>query len=419
MLFPYLLMAILYLSLAVLVALDASLTSFTLIPFFSGLRWLRVHLITLGTLTEVIFGVLPGLVALHAGRPRPAMRWDTWLALNAGLLLLLVGIPLVNMVLVVGGGTLIFVAVLLLMRQLRAMQPRRPTFGANGGRSFYLAGLSYLLLGIIVGSGLWFGWGAALRIAVPIEVHIHANNWGFMALVFAGLIVDLYPGFTGRALAWPRSIQPIFWMMVVGALGLVLGPWTRSNWFTVPGVILHLSATVWLLLNVIMPLIGDRRAWTPGMLHLVTSYVWILAPVLVAPLIMLQVPGFPGAGIEQSAPQALIYGWVLQFGYAIIPYLFRRAFEPDTPARLGGNWFSLSAVHLGGIFLWASIFVSAYQGPLHATAYALWALSALPIVAELWRIVRIGLARIEQTISVLDGEHMTSGGTSQIASLRR
>jgi len=93
--------------------------------------------------------------------------------------------------------------VLLLIQQLR-----RPTLGVNGGRSFYLAGLSYLLLGIIVGSGLWFGWDTALRMAVPIEIHIHANNWGFMALVFAGLIVDLYPGFTGRTLAWPRSIQP-------------------------------------------------------------------------------------------------------------------------------------------------------------------------------------------------------------------
>jgi hypothetical protein len=399
--------------------LDASLTSFTLIPFFSGLRWLRVHLITLGTLTQVIFGVLPGLAALHAGRPRPATRWDIWLALNAGLLILLVGIPLVNMVMIIAGGTLIFVAVLLLMRQLRALRPRHLAITSHGGRWFYLAGLGYLLLGIIVGSGLWFGWGAALRMAVPIEVHIHANNWGFMALVFAGLIVDLYPDVAGRPLAWPRSIRPILWMMIVGALGLVLGPWTASNWFSVPGVILHLSATIWLLLNAIRPLIGERRAWTPGMLHLVTSYVWIVAPVLVAPLIMLQVPGFPGAGIEQSAPQALIYGWVLQFGYAIIPALFRRAFEPGTPARLGGNWLSLAAVHLGGISLWASIFITAYQGPLHAIAYALWALSALPILVELWRITQGGLARMEQATSAPGGESVTSGAAPQSASLRR
>jgi hypothetical protein len=418
MLYPYLLMAILYFSLAVLVAFDASLTSFTLLPFFSGLRWLRVHLITLGTLTEVIFGAVPGLVALHAGQPRPAIRWDIWLVLNTGLLLLLVGIPLVNAVLVIGGGTLIFVAVLLLIRQLRALQPLRPPIGANGAQPFYVAGLSYLLLGIVVGSGLWFGWGSALRIAVPIEVHIHANNWGFLSLVFAGLIIALYPDFAGRPLAWPRSIRPIFWMLVVGALGLVLGPWTSSHWFSVPGLILHLSATIWLLLNMIMPLLRDRLVWTPGLLHLITSYVWILAPVLVAPLIILEVPGFPGAGIEQSAPQALIYGWVLQFGYAIIPALFRRAFLPDTPTRLGGNWFSLVAVHLGGIFLWASIFITAYQGPLHAIAYAVWALSALPILIELWRIIQTGRARIELA-SITRGDEPVSSGGHQTASPQR
>ena len=82
----------------------------------------------------------------------------------------------------------------------------------------------------------------------------------------------------------PRSVTPIFWMMTLGALGLVLGPWFSSKAFTVPGLILHLSATIWLLLNVVKPLWGDRQAWSqPGLWHLVTAYFWILAPVLVAP----------------------------------------------------------------------------------------------------------------------------------------
>ncbi|MBK8030952.1 MAG: hypothetical protein IPK17_15995 [Chloroflexi bacterium] len=107
-------------------------------------------------------------------------------------------------------------------------------------------------------------------------------------------------------------------MMTFGALGLVLGPWVQSDLFSVPGLILHLSATIWLLIKVVKPLWGERSTWSAGMLHLVTAYAWILAPVMVAPLIILGVPGFPGAGIEQNAPQALIYGWVLQFGSAII-----------------------------------------------------------------------------------------------------
>ena len=216
-----------------------------------------------------------------------------------------------------------------------------------------------------------------------------------MSLVFAGLLVDLYPGFTGRSLARPHSVTPIFWMMTLGALGLVLGPWFQSNLFSVPGLILHLSATIWLLLNIIKPLVGDRKMWTPGMLHLITSYVWILAPVLVAPLIILGLPGFPGAGIEQNAPQALIYGWVLQFGYAIIPLLFRRIFQPGSSQRLGGNWFSLIAVHIGGIFLWVGIFLNESQAFLHGVAYGLWFASMLPIAYELWGIVHGEISHLQ------------------------
>ena len=391
---PFFMMTILYFSLAMLGALDSSLVHLDILPGFAGLRWLRVHFITLGALTEFMFGLLPIVVAIRSGLPRPGLRWDIWLTLNLGLLTLLIGIPLVNPVLITAGGTAILIAALMLILQLRKMTAVKTSNHPGTGRKFYIAGLAYLLLGIVVGTGLWQGWSTWLQIKVPLEVHIHANNWGFMSLLFAGLLVDLYPGFAGRSLAWPRSLTPIFWMMTLGALGLVLGPWTQSNLFSVPGLLLHLSATLWLLLNVIKPLIGDPKLKTPGVLHLVTAYVWILAPVLVAPLIILQVPGFPGAGIEQNAPQALIYGWVLQFSYAIIPLLFRRNFLPDSPPVLGGNWFSLVAVHLGGVFLWAGTFLHNSQSILHGIAYGLWFASMLPITVQLWQIARAGLNRM-------------------------
>jgi cytochrome c oxidase cbb3-type subunit 1 len=406
----YFLMTILFVAMAFIAAVDASLTSYTILPWFNGLRWLRVHLITLGAVTESLFGLLPLLVASRSKLPRPRFRWAVWLPLNAGLLTLLVGIPIVNQALILTGGTLVFIATTLLIDQLRQMRsaaPRSatPGDGPHDGRRFYVAGMSYLLLGIIVGTGLWLGWSEQLQIQTPVEVHIHANNWGFLSLVFAGLLVDLYPAWTNRPLAWPRSISPIFWMMTLGALGLVLGPWFKSNWFSVPGLLLHLSATVWLLLNVIKPLLGDRKAWSrPGIWHLVTAYFWILAPVLVAPLIILGVPGFPGAGIEQNAPQALIYGWVLQFSYAFLPYFFRRALTPGEMLRLGGHWFSLATVHLGGVFLWASIFITNYQGFLHGTAYALWALSIAPIALDLGRITRVYLSRVEEAHPATIGE---------------
>ena len=392
---PFYIMTILYLSLAALVALDASLINLDLLPMFSGLRWLRIHFITLGALTEILFGILPILVATKNKLPHPRVRLDIWILLNTGILSLLVGIPMINQIVIMIGGILIFIATILLARQLWQLRPSESVSQAReymSGRWFYITGLLYLLVGILIGTGLWQPWLHWFYIEVPIEVHIHANNWGFMSLVFAGLLVDFYPRFSGHQLAWTGSIKAIFWMMTIGALGLVLGPWFQSNLFAVPGLLLHLSATIWLLANIIKPVLPSGKGWHVGLLHIVTSYVWILAPIMVAPMIIFKVPGFPGAGIEQNAPQALIYGWVLQFSFAFIPMFVRTVLYSDEIVEPGGNWISLITVHSGGILLWAGIFFVDSRPLLHGMAYALWFVSMLPILLELWRIVERKLA---------------------------
>lgn len=396
---PYILMAALFLFLAILAAVESSFSSLGFLPWFNGMVWLRVHLITLGAMTQMLFGALPLLTAVRHRLPRPAIRWDIWLTLNAGILALLVGIPLVNRVPIIMGGTLVFIATVLLIGQLGQMRSTAVPLGEAGGgngRKFYLAGLGYFLIGILVGTGLWSGWVGPLGIVgKAVEVHIHANSWGLLSLVFAGLLVDLYPVWAKRPFANPKAITPIFWMMTLGAFGLVFGPWFANTYLLVPGLLLHLAATVWLLVNIIKPLWGDRPAWSPGLAHLIIAYFWILAPIMMAPFVLFEIPGVPGAAIEASAPQALIYGWALQFGFAVLPYFFARTLLPDTPATLGGTWFSFVLVNVGSLFLWASIFVTAAQPTLHGIAYLLWVVAMLPIVNQLWHIIRTGLARLE------------------------
>ncbi|MCC6169263.1 MAG: hypothetical protein IT329_18730 [Caldilineaceae bacterium] len=397
MLNPYFLMALLYLSVAVLAALDSAATSFAILPWFNGLRWLRIHFITLGVVTETVFGVLPILTARRFAVPAPAVRWDIWWTLNVGLVLLIAGIPIVNGVLIFSGGTLIFVAVTLLAVHLAQIKGGQ---AVGAGLKFYIMGLAYLLLGIIVGTGLWLGWSEPLRIQVPIEVHIHANNWGFMSLVFAGLLIDVIPGLSGRPLAGTRTLNLIFWTMTLGALLLVLGPWLGGPlWVIVPGLVLHLLATFWLL-GLTIRALSQARLWsTPGAWHLVTAYAWILAPVLIAPLIILKVPGFPGAGIEATAPQALIYGWVLQFAYALVPYFLGRIFVADQKAKLGGSWWGLIALHIGSALVWASIFIEPQRNLLHGSAYVFYALAMLPFMRSVWCMFRARVHTLEQTLS--------------------
>jgi hypothetical protein len=395
MLNPFLLMAAFYLVVAIVAVFDATLTSFNLIPWFVGLPWLRVHFVTLGVLTEAAFGVLPAFVAGRRGAAAPATRWDIWLLLNAGLVVLLAGMPSVNATLIIAGGTLIFAAVTLLILQLRGIGTGQAQ--GSGSLKFYLAGLVYLLVGILIGTGLWVGWSEPLRIGIPKEAHIHANSWGFAALVFAGLLVDLLPALTGKALASRRTINAIFWAMTLGALGLVLGPWLSGNLFvTVPGLVLHIGATAALLILLARNLHTKSLYARAGAWHLSLSYMWILLPVMLAPLIILDVANVPGVDIEATAPQALIYGWMGQFLFAVTPYFAARWLLRDPAARLGGNWLSLVTVNLGALLIWASIFLTDVRGPVHAAAYILLGVSLVAAAWETGVITLTALRRAEQ-----------------------
>ena len=388
---PYLITTLLYTFVAILMAADASFVSWNLLGAFPALRWVRVHFITLGIISQIVFGLLPGLVASLTKKPKPATRWDIWLTLNMGFVALVAGFSGVNHTMIFTGGTLIFIAATLLFLQLWNVR------GGNAPASlkFYITGLFYLLVGILIGTGLWLNWSNALYIKVPLEAHIHANSWGFMSLTFAGLLVDFIPMITGRALGSPKNITTMFWSMTFGAFFLVLGPWLGGNMpVTVAGLILHIGATIWLVALMGSTLKSSGHLSTAGGWHLLASYIWILLPVLVAPLILTHV--IAAGPVESTAPQALIYGWVLQFGIALIPYITRRYFLKEEHPQLGGCWGSLSAVTLGSVSVWVSIFIPVpVNGILYGIGFALYAVALVHPMKEMFEIVRDGLKKFE------------------------
>ena len=389
--FPYLITTLLYTFVAILMAADASFVSWNLLAAFPALRWVRVHFITLGILSQVIFGLLPGLVASFVKKPKPATRWDIWLTLNMGFIALVAGFSGVNHAMIFAGGTLIFISALLLFLHLWTLR----SGDAPASLKFYVTGLLYLLVGIIIGTGLWLNWSDALHIQVPLEAHIHANSWGFMSLTFAGLLVDFIPMVTGRALGSTRSVTAIFWGMALGAFFLVLGPWLGGNLpATIVGLILHIGTTVWLVVLMGRALKASGHLSTAGGWHLLASYIWILLPVLIAPLILTHV--IAAGPVEATAPQPLIYGWVLQFGIALIPYIARRTFLKDENPQLGGCWGSLTAVTFGSVLIWVSIFIPApAKGILYGIGFAFYALALIHPMKEVFEIVRNGLKKFE------------------------
>jgi FtsH-binding integral membrane protein len=182
--------------------------------------------------------------------------------------------------------------------------------------------------------------------------------------------------------------------MTVGAFGLVLGPWIGGSLPpTVAGLILHIASTVWLVILMGRALQAGGQLKHAGGWHLIASYSWILLPVLVAPLILLGV--IQAGPVEATAPQALIYGWVLQFSIAFIPYISRRFFLKEEKPDLGGCWFSLTTLTLGSVFVWLSIFVLPFRSVLYGLGFVLYALALIHPVKELVEIARDGLHRHE------------------------
>jgi hypothetical protein len=385
MLNPHLVTGVFYLSLAAVATLGSGLISAELLPAFSGLRWIRVHFLTLGVLTQLLFAALPWLTAGRAGQARPRTRWDVWLVYNAGLIALLVGIPLVNTAMIIAGGTLVLVAVTMLIWEVRGLARARAASCAISSR-FYGVGLLYLLLGAFIGTGLWLGWGTWLHLPAPKEVHVHSNLWGFGSLVLGGLLLDLKarlaPGNGGRPARWPAVA---FGLMVAGSLGLVLGPWLEIRILDAGGVAIHTVGTLVLLAGVARALRAAGKLRTPGSLHLLSAYLWQLVAVVLAPVVVFASGTAAAAAIAGEGSLILIYGWLLGFSFALLPYLLWRSGGEGREPELGGTWLSLGAGHLGAALYTASLFLVDYRGVLQTVAFLAWVVAFLPILAQSWR----------------------------------
>ncbi len=178
----------------------------------------------------------------------------------------------------------------------------------------------------------------------------------------------------------------------------MLGPWLGGSVSTLPtvlGLILHLAATIGLLVLLVRAFKSSGRLNTAGAWHLFASYLWILAPVLTAPLILLHI--LQSGPIEATGPQALIYGWMLQFGIALIPYVARRFFLKEDNPALGGCWGSLAAATLGSIFVWISVFIVPARGVLYGIGFALYTVALIHPLRELAQIARTGLQKLESS----------------------
>lgn len=393
---PFFVMAGLYLTVGVLAIVGKLAVAVGFVEPLSQLRWVLIHLVTIGAMTQALFGALPHLVSSvdsPAASISPRRRWSQWILLNMGYPLILFGMTTGSTLVTVTGATIVLIALaLLLVTVYRLSADSRGSLLSR----YYRVAPWFLVVGIFAAFGMLLNVHGPGGYFGSIEAHVHANVWGFLALVVAATLLQLIPALMGTELRYPRLKRIPFWGMTIGTVGLVSGPWLAIHALTITGLAIYVIGTIALLANIV----GTECAsgWTKDARvgHILGAYVWLVFPVPWAPLVLLFPNVVPGASIETAAINGLVFGWMLQLAMALLPSVVGAFEDPeggvDVPSAVESSsyapsWLGVGSINLGMLALWATALpmVSNSAEMLSVAGFTLIALPWAVFVVRLWQ----------------------------------
>ncbi len=363
---PFILMAGLYLTVGLLAAIGTLTVEAGLLESLPRLRWLTVHFITIGGLTQAVFGTLPAFVAALSTRRRSAAgrsRWLQWVSLNAGYPLLLVGMATGSTIAAGTGAILVLGALLALL--VTVIRLRSPSTATTGSALYFRTAPLFLVVGILAALGMLFGVHGPGGYFGSLEAHVHANVWGFLALVVAGALMTVLPGLLETDLRFPRARAVTYWGLTVGTLGLVTGPWLARHELTIGGLAIYTIGTVALLANVVGTYRRSDRRRDSRVALVLGAYLWLLVPVPVAPFVLLFSSAVPAGAIERAAINGLVFGWMLQLAMAFLPVVavaarreaaeFIDAIPAAAETAPQPSWWQVGSANAGMLLLWSTV----------------------------------------------------------------
>jgi len=396
---PFIVMAGLYLTVGLAAVVGTLAVESGLIESLPRLRWVLIHLVTIGGLTQAVFGVLPSLVTAtdaSARRPADGRRWLQWLALNAGYPLLLLGMATGATAVAVTGGTIVLGALGLLLSTVFRTTGRAPDRRIS---RYYRLAPWFLVVGILAAFGMLLGIHGPGGYFGSLEAHVHANVWGFLALIVAGALFTLLPALLEAELRYPRLVSVTFWGLTIGVVGLVAGPWLGRHEVTILGLGSYVVGTGALLANVVGTYRRSDRSHSRRIALVLGAYLWLAFPVPWAPFVLLFPDAVPAGAIEIAAINGLIFGWMLQLAMAFLPVVAAAFAQPVADRGVveavtavaaehpQPSWIQVGSVNLGMLALWLTP-VPVLGGLTASTTLAGFALIAVAwalFVVSLWR----------------------------------
>lgn len=306
--------------------------------FVPDAQWLMVHMVVLGAVSHNILVWSTHFAQTLLKVPAPSRRGQSLRlgALQAGTVLVLLGVPLSAWPLALVGGTVVAGAVawhgVVLAGMLRRALPARFRVTVR----YYVAAACWLPVGVTFGILLARGTGAAWHGRLLVA-HTMANLFGWIGLTVVGTLLTLWPTVL-RTRMDDRALGIVSRLLVplATAVGLiVIGAATGQRYLAIGGLVIHLAC----LLAAAFPM--ATVAWrhppvTFSALSLAAAYAWLLAGDVV--LVVTLVRGGTWGRIGDSygtVTAMLVGGFAVQLLLGALAYLL--------PVVLGGGPSALRA----------------------------------------------------------------------------
>ena len=229
------------------------------------------------------------------------------------------------------------------------------------------------------------------------QVHGHLQTIGFAGLFIAGVSYFLMPGFSRRALAYPRLAPVTLWLLAGGVLLRAIGQPTADHApfaaLLVAGVWLEVAGAACFVATVAGTTGGSARRREPFALMFICGAGWFLVQALLGAVWLTQLAADGGTVLTAARSATLVgiqvFGFHLAFIVGVMLHVFPAFFAANRPSLLrvlpavalveggvaaivlarlgGGTWLLQDAGHiaLGGGLLWAGALTGWWRGPAH------------------------------------------------------
>jgi nitrite reductase (NO-forming) len=185
------------------------------------LRWVALHLVFLGGVSQLVLGAGQFFVCAFLATDPPSRRLlgAQLVVWNAGTLLVTLCVPAALTPLVDAGGGLIVLGLVLFAAGLRGMQ-RRSLQRARWAVRWYQA--CALCLGLGALAGILLARGVAWPHGSLLGAHLALNLLGWFGTAIVGTLHTFFPSLTHTQLRFPLLQGPtfVFWLLGVGQLAL-------------------------------------------------------------------------------------------------------------------------------------------------------------------------------------------------------